>query len=83
MGAAVIDIRATPPTAMGMGDVTVARTTMEVTATAMRTVTAAEEARTEAIARQANSGGVRASRSVITLTAMHCPVRPRTVFPWC
>ncbi len=45
MEAAVIVIRATPTIAMGMGNVTVARTTVKVTATAMRTVTAAEETR--------------------------------------
>jgi hypothetical protein len=39
--AVVIVIRATPTIAMGMGNVTVARTTVKVTATATRTVTVA------------------------------------------
>jgi hypothetical protein len=53
MGAAVIVIRAMPTTAMGKGNVTVARTSVEVTATTMRTVTAAEEPRTKAVVTRA------------------------------
>jgi hypothetical protein len=65
MGAAVIVIGAMPTTAMGKGNVTVARTTVEVTATAMRTVTAAEEARTKAVVTRARRFSASGHRQVL------------------